>query len=260
MGSRNPPLLHPPHFFYSFQWGPMISVFVLETRMLRKENVGEHETPSLFGDEQLRLLKEWLLTVSRYLFYFYFLPIHFSSHRFILFSFSPFKIIASPVMLSNDDLPISFQQERNSLWNWVEDHKICGVVVLSGDAHLGAAYSYNNGLIHEFSASPFQGFLFPLPNQEERNENDSFVGGDNGSCNEEQIIEETNYIRLFGSGMKYHFGSVVVQQVINSHSEIKEYQLTATIYGTSPFASLFDWNSIPLYSYDIIYSNTCQFK
>jgi hypothetical protein len=88
-------------------------------------------------------LQEWLIN-------------HKSTHKF--------KIIASPVTWSNDspDIDNFYSSDREWLLNFMEGHHICGVVILSGDTHYGAAYKYSD-LLHEISASPFQAIALPYP-------------------------------------------------------------------------------------------------
>jgi PhoD-like phosphatase/FG-GAP repeat protein len=124
---------------YAFEAGP-VGFYVLDTRSYRSRN-SDPDGPSktMLGQAQKNDLKSWLLS-----------------------SPSRFKFIVSTVMWNNHgttgtDSWFGFQTERQEIFDFIRNNRICGVALLSGDQHwtgvfrlgIGGAYT-----LHELSPTP----------------------------------------------------------------------------------------------------------
>jgi len=125
--------------------------FVLDERQYRSPNDqvdGPNKT--LLGKQQKEKLKTWLLDTNSTLM---------------------FRFIASPGMFASVGGPSDgwrfFEREREELFNFMEDHHMRGIFLLSGDVHWAGAFEHRRGLF-EFTTSPIHTFpLFTEALQEE---------------------------------------------------------------------------------------------
>ena len=106
----------------------------------------------MLGSEQLDRLKEWLLK---------------SSSR-VKFLTTPaiFATLRRAGMIAGESEGCGkyYQRERDDILNFVSEHNIPGVIILSGDVHWAAVFSTelpNGAKVWEFSVSPIQSI--PLP-------------------------------------------------------------------------------------------------
>eukprot|EP00742_Colponemidia_sp_Colp-10_P009574 GILJ01010451.1.p1 GENE.GILJ01010451.1~~GILJ01010451.1.p1 ORF type:complete len:509 (+),score=62.70 GILJ01010451.1:36-1562(+) len=130
--------------FFNFSYSTLADVFVLDTRGHRSLTfLPDSPSKSLMGSEQKQALKRWLLG-----------------------SKSAFKLIASSVVWSANahkrinDGWAGYLHERNEILDFVEEHDIEGVVLLSGDVHWAAVFQ-PRPWTYELEVSPLR--TFPLP-------------------------------------------------------------------------------------------------
>jgi alkaline phosphatase D len=123
-----------PGCYFTFTRGD-VQFFMLDCRYYRSPNkapVGPEKT--MLGARQL----EWL-------------------KRELLASKARIKILATGSEWqthSSDDSWKMFLDERNALFDWIEEQRIEGVILLSGDRHFSAAY-HVRGHFLELSGGPF---------------------------------------------------------------------------------------------------------
>ena len=130
---------------------------------------------ALFPDSTTHPGKKKIREITFYIFF------HFFSQQFLYFNH----------LKSHYFNILNNSQDMSHIFNHIHKNGICGVIILSGDAHYGMALRYvfpdkdnnnnndnndknddNNNInnnnqsmfIWEFGASPFQAFPFPLPN------------------------------------------------------------------------------------------------
>eukprot|EP01126_Amoeba_proteus_P050006 TRINITY_DN5872_c0_g1_i6.p1 TRINITY_DN5872_c0_g1~~TRINITY_DN5872_c0_g1_i6.p1 ORF type:complete len:334 (-),score=77.02 TRINITY_DN5872_c0_g1_i6:105-1106(-) len=118
-------------YYFNITYGSA-SLFVLDTRRDRVTSLDSAQKTFL-GSQQKHVLKEWLLTTA-------------GSFKFIL-SPSPW----SARILGNDSWS-EYLVEREEIFSFIEENKIEGVVLLSGDSHFFGVYKCGNFL--EYSVSP----------------------------------------------------------------------------------------------------------
>eukprot|EP00743_Colponemidia_sp_Colp-15_P008106 GILK01008787.1.p1 GENE.GILK01008787.1~~GILK01008787.1.p1 ORF type:complete len:514 (+),score=67.82 GILK01008787.1:28-1569(+) len=130
--------------FFNFSYSNLVDVFVLDTRGHRSLTfLPDSPSKSLMGSEQKHALKQWL-----------------SSSK------AAFKLIASSVVWSANahkrinDGWAGYLHERNEILDFVEEHDIEGVVLLSGDVHWAAVFQ-PRPWTYELEVSPLR--TFPLP-------------------------------------------------------------------------------------------------
>ena len=132
--------------YFSFNRGTLASYFVLDTRQYASPAIKQGgpwlpERRTKLGAVQLALLKDWLLI-----------------------STATFKFIASPVAWSA--LAFKFMQdgwaaylhERDSIFDFIVEHNITGVVLLSADLHWAGIFHFRRWNLHEVTVSPIQSF------------------------------------------------------------------------------------------------------
>lgn len=136
----NPDAFRPGALYYVVRAGAA-ELFVLDERTFRAPNTQrDDEFKSMLGRQQKADLKVWLLN-----------------------STARFKFIVSPVMFSDhakhtEEAWISFKTERNELLDYVRDHRIPGVVLLSGDEHWTGVFRLEPWGLYEMGPTPFAGF------------------------------------------------------------------------------------------------------
>lgn len=145
-GDRNPAPVRAGDHYFSFDYGP-ISIFVLETRSRRSAHSAvDDASKTMLGSQQRTDLLDWLA----------------SSHARL-------KLIASPVSWAVYGDGASFDTETRSLIDVICSRPERDVILVSGDSHWGAVYSWGalnnwrNDCLVEVSASPFQALPFPSP-------------------------------------------------------------------------------------------------
>jgi alkaline phosphatase D len=123
-----------PGIYFKFSWGD-VDFFMLDGRYHRSpndsEDVGEK---TMLGAAQLAWLKQGLVA-----------------------SRATFKFLVSGGQWESrgrSDSWASFMRERNELFQFIRDRRIDGVVLLSGDRHVTAAYQVQGRFI-EITSSPF---------------------------------------------------------------------------------------------------------
>jgi len=133
VSGHNPEPRLPGQLYYSFQAGP-VEFFVLDTRSFR--NPG---TATMLGATQKAELLGWL-----------------SSSQAI------FKFIVSSVQFSDitqkSDLWFGYQTERAQIFDYIRDHGIRGVVLLTGDRHWSGFFRHEQVdpyFLYELTSSPF---------------------------------------------------------------------------------------------------------
>jgi len=102
--------------FGVFQWAD-VDFFLLDDRWYRTpENAADASTRRMFGPEQLRWLKDALLSSS-----------------------APFKVVANGSQMLNANTAVDtlriFPREYKELTDWIVSNRIPGVLFLSGDKH-----------------------------------------------------------------------------------------------------------------------------
>ena len=123
-----------------------VDFFVLDTRSHRSRNSSaDAGGKTMLGDQQKADLKAWL-SASR----------------------APFKVILSSVaMHSFGDLKLDnwtgFQVERGELLEFIQQHGISGVVVLSGDQHWSSLVHHVPYDVWEFNATPLAQYVVQAP-------------------------------------------------------------------------------------------------
>lgn len=147
LGVGNP--AKPGAYFFSFRFGDAC-FFVLDVRRYRDAKAIDANDPNktMLGSRQLADLKAWLLTSN---------------------SECVAKFIATPVpfttLMSSKDSWAGFLVERQAILDFIASQNITGVVFLSGDSHTAAAVEMtvdSSTSVHEFSASPIDGFWLPV--------------------------------------------------------------------------------------------------
>jgi alkaline phosphatase D len=123
-----------PGIYFKFSWGD-VDFFMLDGRYHRSpndsEDVGEK---TMLGAPQLAWLKQGLVA-----------------------SRATFKFLVSGGQWESrgrSDSWASFMRERNELFQFIRDSRIDGVVLLSGDRHVTAAYQVQGRFV-EITSSPF---------------------------------------------------------------------------------------------------------
>jgi len=141
--SANPASFRPGVLYYVIRAGPA-ELFVLDERSYRSaNNQRDNQLKTMLGREQKADLKLWLLN-----------------------STATFKFIVSPVMWSDhakhtEEAWISFRTERNEILDYVRDHRVPGVVLLSGDEHWTGVFHLPPWELYELGPTPFAGFAGP---------------------------------------------------------------------------------------------------
>ena len=163
-----------PRYFH-FTRGAHAGFFVLDTRQYaspppRQGGPSEPHLRTKLGAVQLALLKDWLLT-----------------------SRSTFKFLCSSTAWTStafkfvQDGWAAYTHERDALFDFIVDHNITGVVLLSADLHWAGSFHLKQWNLHEVTVSPMQSFGLPYvitPSQTESNE--------------------------YSSGWRMHFGQIEV--------------------------------------------------
>ena len=181
----------PDVLYYHFSYGKDVSVFVLDMRSHTTED-------AVLGPLQFSRLQSWLHSRPP----------------------NSLKVIAAPMMFSSvPSMAAPFEDkpsEKDELKKFIALHRICGVVVLSGDTHWGGAWDLmeGGGLI-EFAASPFQALPFP---------GSPFFGGRGNGEGEK---------KLFFSSFGYHYG--ILNFETGSNREGGEWKAAAQIYKFWPW-------------------------
>jgi alkaline phosphatase D len=132
-----------PGCYFSFRHGG-VEFFMLDNRYHRSPNSAPNdEKKTMLGARQLEWLKEGLKK-----------------------STAPVKIVASGSewqTFGHKDSWTSFDRERRSIWSFIDDNKIPGVLFLSGDRHFSGAYQIQQRFI-EVTSGPFGSRNFPTKN------------------------------------------------------------------------------------------------
>lgn len=144
-----------PGCYFTFQRGD-VQFFMLDGRYHRSPNKApDGPGKTMFGAAQLAWLKRELLA-----------------------SKATFKILANGSeweSFGSDDSYSLFRHERDAFFAWIDEKRIDGVVLISGDRHFSAGY-HVLGRFVELSSGPFgSGNARLRPNQER------FTGHDEGS-------------------------------------------------------------------------------
>ena len=141
----NPPVERPGQLYYSFRVAD-VEFFVLDTRTYRSRDA-QPDGPgkTLLGAQQKADLKAWL-AASR----------------------APFKIILSSVAFHDfgqlhGDCWTAFATERAELLDYVRQHALSGVVILSGDQHWSSLVRHDPYNVWEFNATPLAQAVIPPP-------------------------------------------------------------------------------------------------
>lgn len=133
--------------YFTYDFGTAASFFVMDTRRYRDSEHGK-----MLGDVQMAAFKRWLLE-----------------------SQAAFKIIVSSVpftinfSVNGKDTWQAFQEERDSILQFIKENNIKNVVVLSGDRHEVAVTKFPGDVI-EFSTSPVLQFYSPIETYKETGE------------------------------------------------------------------------------------------
>jgi len=133
------PVLAKDALYYNLTYGD-VGFFVMDVRMYRSpSSQPDNEQKTMLGKEQKAALKAWLLSPGL-----------------------TFKFIVSPVPYTvRLDLVDGWQgyiTEREEIFDFIEEHEIPGVVLLSADSHFSGVYQIRDWL-WEYSASP----LYAIP-------------------------------------------------------------------------------------------------
>jgi alkaline phosphatase D len=138
--SANPTSFRPGVYYYTMRAGPS-DFFVLDERTFRSpDSQRDDEFKTMIGREQKADLKMWLLN-----------------------STALFKFIVSPVMFSDyskhgEEGWVAFKAERNEILDFVREHHVPGVVLLSGDEHWAAVLRLQPWSLYELGPTPIAGF------------------------------------------------------------------------------------------------------
>ncbi len=138
--SANPVSFRPGGLYYVVRAGPA-ELFVLDERSNRSaNNQRDDQQKTMLGRQQKADLQLWLLN-----------------------STAKFKFIVSPVMWSDyakhtEEAWVSFKTERNDILDYVRDHRVPGVVLLSGDEHWTGVFRLDPWDLYELSPTPLAGF------------------------------------------------------------------------------------------------------
>lgn len=139
-GSANPEPYRPGVLYYVVRAGPA-ELFVLDERSYRSANdQRDDQLKTMLGIGQKADLETWLLN-----------------------STAKFKFIVSPVMWSDfakhtEEAWPSFSHERNEILDYVRDHHVPGVILLSGDEHWTVVLRLTPWGLYELAPTPLAGF------------------------------------------------------------------------------------------------------
>ncbi len=139
-GSANPEPYRPGELYYVIHAGTA-ELFVLDERTHRvANNQRDDQLKTMLGRTQAADLETWLLG-----------------------STAKFKFIVSPVMWSDfakhtEEAWPSFKHERNEILDYVRDHRVPGVILLSGDEHWTAVLKLAPWDLYELAPTPLAGF------------------------------------------------------------------------------------------------------
>ncbi len=138
--ARNPPPVRSRKLYFTTTLGE-VDVFVLDVRSDRSPNEDvDGPDKTILGSEQLDDLRSWLLGSS-----------------------GKIKIIASPVLFADhsttgNDSWTAYANEREAIFDFIVEHEIDDVLLLSGDQHWSAIFSHLRGdpayTFYEFQATP----------------------------------------------------------------------------------------------------------
>jgi len=154
-GSHNPGSMTPGEIYYSFS-AAEVDFFVMDTRSHRSPNsTPDGPTKTMLGATQRTALLDWLDTAT-------------GKFKFIVSSvpFHDWSLTADDPWHGFANTTGGFLSERNLIFEYIRDHEIPGVVLLSGDNHESGAFRLTDFIpysLYEFAPSPMGHITFGLP-------------------------------------------------------------------------------------------------